>query len=145
MELVTNGSGSGDGGISLGSRAFSPLDHSLPEVATFVRGMLASISLDGVVGEALATASLIAFSLFTRLGVHPEDIQVSARAAEEHFILDITNGLDFQAVLRDEGGLLSTTNLDLTSLIAFIDEVHIGRTEEGRSLVRLAVRLPASA
>ncbi len=145
MELVTNGSGSVDGGVPLGSRAFSPLDDSLPEVGTFVRAMLASISLDGVVGEALATASLIAFSLFTRLGVHREDIQVRGRAAEDHFILELTNGLDFQAALRDEGGLFATTNLELTSLIAFIDEVHIGRTDDGRSLVRLAVRLPASA
>lgn len=50
-----------------------------------------------------------------------------------------------QVALRDEGGLLNTTNLDLTSLIASIDEVHLGRTDDGRSLLRLAMQLPASA
>ena len=141
MELVTNGIG--DGGTELGVRFFSPQDHSLPAVAAFVREMLAGVSLDGVVGEALATASLHAFSLFTRLAVHPEQVRVTAWAAEGHFILELTDGLDFQVALRDKEGNLDATNFDFASLIAFIDEVHIGRTDDGRSILRLAVPFPA--
>jgi hypothetical protein len=142
MELV--GNGTADGGIELGSRYFSPLDGS-DGLSAYVESMLGQIGIDGPVGQAIATTTLHAFSLFASLGKYGGDISVKGHAADGHFILEITNGLDFHKALVDEGGRLTTTNLDLTSLVAFLDEVHIGRTDDGRTILRLAVELPGTS
>jgi hypothetical protein len=139
MKLVTDGTG--DGGTELGSRFFSSRDHLNPSVALFVQELMAQAGLDSGAGDAFATASIHAFSLFTRLGMDHKEICVTGRAAEGYFILEMTNGLDFRQALRDAGGRLKTTNYDLLCLIAALDEVHVGHTDDGRSIVRLAVRL----
>ena len=66
----------------------------------------------------------------------------SLSLGEGQFMLEINDGLDFHEVLKGELGRLHTTNFELLSLIATLDDVHVGRTDSGRSFVHLAVALP---